>query len=126
MILVTGGSQGMGKALASRLAKKGASVVIVARSLQPLEEAVKEISVNCDYLSTRWITAEAYLGGGAQSKDAEISFHQRRPHILNSHLRRHICCHNVEQWKASRHCLLLCWLLTPWPFCRRVSRTAQR
>lgn len=44
-MLVTGGSQGMGKAVAILLAKKGADVIIVARNVHKLEDALKEISV---------------------------------------------------------------------------------
>ena len=44
-VLITGGSQGMGKAVASLLAKKGANVIIVARTLKTLQEATKEIAV---------------------------------------------------------------------------------
>ncbi len=41
--LVTGGSQGLGKAIAARLAQEGASVVIVARGRESLEQAAEEI-----------------------------------------------------------------------------------
>lgn len=44
-VVVTGGSQGMGKAVAQLLAKKGANVVIVARTVRKLEAALKEIQV---------------------------------------------------------------------------------
>ncbi|QKV93081.1 SDR family oxidoreductase [Streptomyces sp. NA02950] len=41
--LVTGGSLGIGKAVARELAKEGADVVITARRMAPLEEAAKDI-----------------------------------------------------------------------------------
>jgi 3-oxoacyl-[acyl-carrier protein] reductase len=41
--LVTGGSQGLGKAIATRLAHEGASVVIVARGRELLEQTANEI-----------------------------------------------------------------------------------
>ena len=51
-VIVTGGSQGMGKAVASLLAKKGANVLIVARTVQKLEAALKDISVShCSHRS---------------------------------------------------------------------------
>jgi NAD(P)-dependent dehydrogenase (short-subunit alcohol dehydrogenase family) len=42
--IVTGGSRGIGKAIARQLAKEGASVALVARDLTGLESAVAEIS----------------------------------------------------------------------------------
>ena len=39
VIIVTGGSSGMGKAMATRFAADGAKVVITGRSLERLEEA---------------------------------------------------------------------------------------
>jgi 3-dehydrosphinganine reductase len=44
-VVVTGGSQGMGKQLAILLAAKGANVVIVARTVSKLKAALKEIEV---------------------------------------------------------------------------------
>lgn len=43
-VIVTGGSSGMGKAMAIRMAKDGASVVITGRTEEKLEEVKKEIS----------------------------------------------------------------------------------
>jgi len=43
VIIVTGGSSGMGKAMATRFAADGAKVVITGRSLERLEEAKKDI-----------------------------------------------------------------------------------
>ncbi|KAL4742923.1 3-ketodihydrosphingosine reductase tsc10 [Aspergillus similis] len=42
-VVITGGSEGMGKAVACQLAQKGANVVIVARTPQKLEEAIEAI-----------------------------------------------------------------------------------
>ena len=44
-VVITGGSQGMGKAVGKLLAEKGANVIIVARNVEKLEEALKYISV---------------------------------------------------------------------------------
>lgn len=44
-VVITGGSQGMGKAVGRLLAEKGANVIIVARNVEKLEEALKYISV---------------------------------------------------------------------------------
>ena len=43
-VLITGGSQGLGRALAEQCVQKGARVTIVARTLSKLEKAVEEIS----------------------------------------------------------------------------------
>ena len=45
-VLLTGGSEGMGKSVAIELAKKGANIIIVARNVEKLESAIKEISVH--------------------------------------------------------------------------------
>ncbi len=43
LALVTGASQGIGRAVATTLAKEGARVVAVARGLEKLQELVQEI-----------------------------------------------------------------------------------
>jgi len=45
VVIVTGGSQGMGKCVAILLAQKGAHVAIVARNQQKLDDALVEIKV---------------------------------------------------------------------------------
>ncbi|KAL4886540.1 hypothetical protein BJY04DRAFT_177873 [Aspergillus karnatakaensis] len=42
-VVITGGSEGLGKAVACQLAEKGANVVIVARTLQKLQESMEAI-----------------------------------------------------------------------------------
>ena len=42
--IVTGGSQGIGKAIARELAREGVNVAIVARKKEPLEAAAKELA----------------------------------------------------------------------------------
>lgn len=44
-VLLTGASEGMGLSVAIRLAKKGASIIIVARNVGKLEEALVQIKV---------------------------------------------------------------------------------
>ena len=46
-ILITGASEGMGKSVAKQLAEKGANVLIVARNVGRLEEALAEIKARC-------------------------------------------------------------------------------
>lgn len=45
-MVITGGSQGMGKAVGRLLAEKGANVIIVARNVAKLKDALKYISVS--------------------------------------------------------------------------------
>lgn len=45
-VLITGGSRGLGKALALKLAAKGSKVVVVARNKSELDEVVAEIKRN--------------------------------------------------------------------------------
>lgn len=45
VVIVTGGSSGMGKYMAKRFAEAGASVVITGRNLERLEETKKEIEI---------------------------------------------------------------------------------
>jgi 3-dehydrosphinganine reductase len=44
-VLITGGSAGLGKSLAIKLAKVGANITILARDAKKLEAAKKEIEV---------------------------------------------------------------------------------
>ena len=43
VILITGASRGIGKAIATRMASHGADLVLAARNLQPLEELVNHL-----------------------------------------------------------------------------------
>jgi len=45
-VLITGASEGMGKSVAKQLAQKGASIIIVARNVGKLEEALDEIKAS--------------------------------------------------------------------------------
>lgn len=44
--MITGGSDGMGRALAIQLAGKGANVVVVARTVSKLQGTVEALKVN--------------------------------------------------------------------------------
>lgn len=50
-VVITGGSQGMGRAAAKQLAAKGANVVIVARNVDKLKAALEYIAVSSIYIS---------------------------------------------------------------------------
>ncbi|KAL8695684.1 MAG: hypothetical protein Q9201_007985 [Fulgogasparrea decipioides] len=60
-VLVTGGSQGMGRSVARLLAQKGANIVIVARNIQRLEEALEYVSAGAIHKSQRFYTISADL-----------------------------------------------------------------
>ncbi|KAL8684756.1 MAG: hypothetical protein Q9218_008150 [Villophora microphyllina] len=60
-VLITGGSQGMGRSVARLLAKKGANIVIVARNLQRLEEALEHAIDGAIHKSQRFHTISADL-----------------------------------------------------------------
>ena len=46
LVVITGGSQGMGLEVAKQLARKGANIAIVARNKDKLETALKQIEVS--------------------------------------------------------------------------------
>ncbi|TKX22382.1 hypothetical protein C1H76_5490 [Elsinoe australis] len=53
-VVLTGGSQGMGKGLGKLLAQKGANLIIVARNKEKLEAALKEISAEAKSSTQRF------------------------------------------------------------------------
>lgn len=59
--LVTGGTSGVGKAIATGIAKTGANVVIVSRSVSNGEQAVKEISEKSGNKNISFLTADLSL-----------------------------------------------------------------
>lgn len=74
LILITGGSSGIGKAAAIQLAQQGAEIIIQARSLDKLKDAAKEIEsygAKVHIYSTDLIDA-ASVEAAARSMVAEI------------------------------------------------------
>ena len=67
-IVITGASGGIGKALALEVAKRGATPVLLARSLDKLEEAAKEIKI------TTGISAPFYRLDVRKREDVEAAF----------------------------------------------------
>jgi NAD(P)-dependent dehydrogenase (short-subunit alcohol dehydrogenase family) len=64
--VVTGGSSGIGRAIACALARAGASVVILARREEPLAATVGELTA--DGCQAAWVSAD--LGDRAQARQA--------------------------------------------------------
>jgi citronellol/citronellal dehydrogenase len=65
--LVTGGSRGLGKAIAVRLAAEGATVAVAARTLDPDDKYVGSLRETCDEITTaggRAIAVQADLSDG--------------------------------------------------------------
>lgn len=49
-MVITGGSDGMGRAVAKNLAGRGAHVVVVARTVSKLQSTVEDMRVSASYL----------------------------------------------------------------------------
>ncbi|THZ19557.1 NAD(P)-binding protein [Aureobasidium pullulans] len=58
-VLLTGGSSGMGKALAKKLAGQGANVCIVARNQQKLDETIDYIKSHAKFPNQRFLAISA-------------------------------------------------------------------
>ncbi|KAL8807055.1 MAG: hypothetical protein Q9200_004814 [Gallowayella weberi] len=67
-VLITGGSQGMGLSVARLLAQKGANVVIAARNVQRLKEALEHITAGAVNKSQRF----HYISADLTSSDEAI------------------------------------------------------
>lgn len=95
--MITGGSDGMGKSVAIQLAKKGANIVIVARTIAKLEAAIKEISVCNVSISSAWLARCLMLNLGLsyQSQSA-IPPHKLRPHGPFFRVRNYKKSHGME------------------------------
>ncbi|KAL9043094.1 MAG: hypothetical protein Q9180_000127 [Flavoplaca navasiana] len=66
-VLITGGSQGLGRSVARLLAQKGANVVIAARNVQRLEEATKHAAVGAINKFQRFHFISADLTSSAEA-----------------------------------------------------------
>ncbi|EAW07725.1 3-dehydrosphinganine reductase [Aspergillus clavatus NRRL 1] len=75
-VLITGGSDGMGKAVACQLAEKGANVVIVARTVKNLQEAIEMIKAYAADLSKQrfhYISADLTDAAECERALAEVT-----------------------------------------------------
>ncbi|KAL8997529.1 MAG: hypothetical protein Q9169_003224 [Polycauliona sp. 2 TL-2023] len=66
-ILITGGSQGMGRSAARLLAQKGANVVIAARNVARLEEALEHVAAGAIHKSQRFHFISADLSSSTEA-----------------------------------------------------------
>lgn len=67
--VVTGGSRGIGRGIAARFAKAGASVMIVSRKAETLEAAAAEIGHGCQWISANVGDPEAAAEAVAATVD---------------------------------------------------------
>ncbi|MFB3076052.1 MAG: SDR family NAD(P)-dependent oxidoreductase [Candidatus Methylomirabilales bacterium] len=103
VVLVTGGSRGIGKAVSAAFAREGAEVVVTARDLGSLEAAAKEIR----NAGGRVVTLQADVADRHQVKDLAKEINRRfgRLHVLlnNASLlgpRVPIVEYPEEEWEA--------------------------
>ena len=72
-VLITGGSQGMGRSVSRILASKGANVLIVARGVEKLKDTVAYISVIT--MTDVWKLLLTIAADSCYTSFAEISLH---------------------------------------------------
>lgn len=78
--VVTGGSSGIGRAIAGALARAGASVVVVARTKEQLEETVAELTA--DGCRAAWVSADLGTRDGVRAATEEAAGVFGEPDIL--------------------------------------------
>jgi NAD(P)-dependent dehydrogenase (short-subunit alcohol dehydrogenase family) len=78
--LVTGGSRGLGKAIAQRLAAEGATVAITARTMDPEPKYIGSLSETCEEIEA--------TGGRAVAIQADLSHQEDRERMFSDVLAR--------------------------------------
>ncbi|WP_419817549.1 SDR family oxidoreductase [Glaciibacter flavus] len=78
--LITGGSRGIGLAIAQRLVEEGASVVVTGRKQESLDEAVAQLGANASAVAGRADDAEHRAAVFAHIADR----HGRLDHLVNN------------------------------------------
>ncbi|KZF26464.1 NAD(P)-binding protein [Xylona heveae TC161] len=127
-VLITGGSQGMGRGVAKLLAQKGANVLIVARDVKKLESAVEYIQAAAKSPAQRFHYISADLMNPAESErimhEAAVWNNNNPPDVvwciagsaapelfLNTPVERHRQLMDSNYWSAAylAHATLRSW-----------------
>lgn len=82
VILVTGGTNGIGKVTAHQLAEQGAQIVIVSRSAQKCAAVVDEIRAKTGNHNVEWIAADLSTRAGVEEAANEFRARHDRLHVL--------------------------------------------
>src|SRR5690606_1720451 len=80
--LVTGGTSGVGKAIATGIAQTGENVVVVSRSAGSGEQAVKEISEKTGNNHVSFLTADLSLMESVKELAKKFKQHHHQLHGL--------------------------------------------
>lgn len=98
----------MGKAVGRLLAEKGANVIIVARNVEKLKDALKYISVCPRKQPISKSSLIQRQGTRFKILIPALPLHQRRPDRPYRSGAHHFRNNGMEQYPASRHILVLC------------------
>ena len=82
-VVITGASDGIGKAIAMNLAKRGFKLVLIARNKEKLEDVTKEISNATSNSSIKYIVAD-------------FSYSHRNPELFYTSLMKEISVYDVS------------------------------
>ena len=77
MVLITGGSQGLGEAMAVHFAQKGADIVLVSRSEEKLKKALSNVEVR-DRMSMCLTTVGCARVSGSKVYVSQCGLDRRR------------------------------------------------
>lgn len=124
-MLLTGGSSGMGRALAKMLAQRGANVVIVARRKDKLDETIGYIQVVTLPPSAHISFLMPYTETRSKARPT-LPGHQRRRDLRRRKCPHRVRDHGLEQQHPTRHYLGQCRRLSPRPLRRLLNRHPTR
>lgn len=111
----------MGRSVARQLAEKGASIIIVARNVDRLREAVTYISVRAAFTITSNQAETQHPERRPGFPNPAIPLYQRRSHLPLRVRPRHLRSYCLEQWSPSRYRLVLRRQLIPDTLHRHAS-----